>query len=83
MAWKTVKQIVAYARNKEKSIKTFRFTFTTNGMLLNDEITDFLNQEMHNVVLSLDGRKKFMIIYVKLSMGRELQSYCSKVSGIC
>lgn len=59
MAWKTVKQIVAYARNKEKEYKkTFRFTFTTNGMLLNDEITDFLNQEMHNVVLSLDGRKK-------------------------
>ncbi len=59
MAWKTVKQIVAYARNKDKEYKkTFRFTFTTNGMLLNDEITDFLNQEMHNVVLSLDGRKK-------------------------
>ncbi|ASL62505.1 hypothetical protein FORC47_p153 (plasmid) [Bacillus cereus] len=59
MAWKTFKQIVAYARNKEKEYKkTFRFTFTTNGMLLNDEITDFLNQEMHNVVLSLDGRKK-------------------------
>ncbi|HFJ9477357.1 TPA: thioether cross-link-forming SCIFF peptide maturase [Bacillus cereus] len=59
MAWKTVKQIVAYARNKEEEYKkTFRFTFTTNGMLLNDEITDFLNQEMHNVVLSLDGRKK-------------------------
>ncbi|MGN4544341.1 thioether cross-link-forming SCIFF peptide maturase [Bacillus cereus group sp. MYBK95-2] len=59
MAWKTVKQIVAYARNKEKEYKkTFRFTFTTNGMLLNNEITDFLNQEMHNVVLSLDGRKK-------------------------
>lgn len=59
MAWKTVKQIVAYARNKEKQYKkTFRFTFTTNGMLLNDEITEFLNQEMHNVVLSHDGRKK-------------------------
>lgn len=71
MAWKTVKQIVAYARNKEKEYKkTFRFTFTTNGMLLNDEITEFLNQEMHNVVLSLDGRKKFMIIFVKLSMGK-------------
>ena len=42
---------------KKKSTKTFRFTFTTNGMLLNDEITEFLNQEMHNVVLSLDGRK--------------------------
>ena len=59
MAWKVVKQIVAYARSKEKEYKkTFRFTFTTNGMLLNDEVTDFLNQEMYNVVLSLDGRKE-------------------------
>lgn len=45
-------------KKEEEYKKTFRFTFTTNGMLLNDEITDFLNQEMHNVVLSLDGRKK-------------------------
>jgi uncharacterized protein len=59
MAWKVVKQIVAYARSKEKEYKkTFRFTFTTNGMLLSDEVTDFLNQEMYNVVLSLDGRKE-------------------------
>ncbi|WCF09136.1 thioether cross-link-forming SCIFF peptide maturase [Paenibacillus thiaminolyticus] len=59
MAWKVVKQIVAYARSKEKEWKKkFRFTFTTNGMLLNDEITEFLNQEMYNVVLSLDGRKE-------------------------
>lgn len=59
MAWSVVKQIVAYARSKEKEAnKTFRFTFTTNGMLLNDEITEFLNQEMYNVVLSLDGRKE-------------------------
>ncbi|WP_071393008.1 thioether cross-link-forming SCIFF peptide maturase [Bacillus tuaregi] len=59
MAWKVVKQIVAYARSKEKEYKKqFRFTFTTNGMLLNDEVTEFLNQEMYNVVLSLDGRKE-------------------------
>ncbi|MEI4803543.1 thioether cross-link-forming SCIFF peptide maturase [Bacillus sp. FJAT-51639] len=59
MAWKVVKQIVTYARSKEKEYKkTFRFTFTTNGMLLNDEVTDFLNKEMYNVVLSLDGRKE-------------------------
>lgn len=59
MAWKVVKQIVAYARSKEKEWKKkFRFTFTTNGMLLNDEVTEFLNQEMYNVVLSLDGRKE-------------------------
>ncbi|WP_020060781.1 thioether cross-link-forming SCIFF peptide maturase [Bacillus sp. 123MFChir2] len=59
MAWKVVKQIVTYARSKEKEYKKkFRFTFTTNGMLLNDEVTDFLNKEMYNVVLSLDGRKE-------------------------
>lgn len=59
MAWETVKQIVSYARSKESEYnKTFRFTFTTNGVLLNDEVTDFLNKEMDNVVLSLDGRKE-------------------------
>lgn len=59
MAWKVVKQIVEYARSKEKEYKKkFRFTFTTNGMLLNDEVTEFLNKEMYNVVLSLDGRKE-------------------------
>ena len=59
MAWRVVKQIVEYARSKEEeSGKTFRFTFTTNGMLLNDEINEFLNKEMYNVVLSLDGRKE-------------------------
>ncbi|WP_394238479.1 thioether cross-link-forming SCIFF peptide maturase [Niallia oryzisoli] len=59
MAWKVVKQIVAYARSKEKEYKkSFRFTFTTNGMLLDDEVTEFLNEEMYNVVLSLDGRKE-------------------------
>ncbi|AGK53706.1 thioether cross-link-forming SCIFF peptide maturase [Bacillus sp. 1NLA3E] len=59
MAWNVVKQIVAYARSKETEYKkTFRFTFTTNGMLLNDEVTEFLNKEMYNVVLSLDGRKE-------------------------
>lgn len=59
MAWKVVKSIVHYARSKESEYqKKFRFTFTTNGMLLNDEVTEFLNQEMDNVVLSLDGRKE-------------------------
>lgn len=59
MAWNVVKQIVSYARSKEKEYqKKFRFTFTTNGMLLNDEVTEFLNEEMDNVVLSLDGRKE-------------------------
>lgn len=59
MAWNVVKQIVEYARSKEKEYKKhFRFTFTTNGMLLNDEVTAYLNKEMYNVVLSLDGRKE-------------------------
>lgn len=53
-----VKQLVAYARSIEKQYnKNFRFTLTTNGILLDDEVTEFLNREMDNVVLSLDGRK--------------------------
>ena len=52
-----VKQLVAYARSIEKEHgKNFRFTLTTNGVLLDDETTEFLNREMSNVVLSLDGR---------------------------
>ena len=58
MNWDVVKQLVAYARSIEKQHnKNFRFTLTTNGILLDDEIIDFLNKEMSNVVLSLDGRK--------------------------
>ena len=57
MNWNVVKELVAYGREKEQEYnKKFRFTLTTNGVLLNDEIMDFLNQEMSNVVLSLDGR---------------------------
>ncbi len=59
MNFDVVKQLVAYGRSLEKEHgKIFRFTFTTNGTLLNDEIIDFLNREMNNVVLSLDGRKE-------------------------
>lgn len=59
MNFEVVKQIVAYARSKEKEYhKNFRFTMTTNGILLNDEIIDYLNKEMYNVVLSIDGRKE-------------------------
>ncbi len=59
MNWDVVKQLVAYAREQEKiHNKNFRFTLTTNGVLIDDEIIDFLNKEMHNVVLSLDGRKE-------------------------
>ena len=57
MNWDVVKQLVAYARSVEKAHnKNFRFTLTTNGMLIDDEVIDFLNKEMSNVVLSLDGR---------------------------
>ena len=59
MNWDVVKQLVAYARSVEKEHgKNFRFTFTTNGMLIDDEVIDFLNREMSNVVLSLDGRRE-------------------------
>lgn len=59
MNWEVVKQLVAYGRSKEKEYnKNFRFTMTTNGVLLNDEIMEFCNKEMSNVVLSLDGRKE-------------------------
>ncbi len=57
--WEVVKQIVAYARSIEKEKgKNFRFTLTTNGMLVDDEVIAFSNREMHNVVLSLDGRRE-------------------------
>ena len=53
------KQIVEYARSREKECnKNFRFTLTTNGMLIDDDVIDFCNREMSNVVLSLDGRKE-------------------------
>ena len=59
MNWEVVKQLVAYAREQEPKVnKHFRFTLTTNGMLIDDDVIDFCNKEMHNVVLSLDGRKE-------------------------
>ncbi|MCX7614184.1 MAG: thioether cross-link-forming SCIFF peptide maturase [Clostridiales bacterium] len=59
MAFDTVKRTVDYAKGlEEKHNKNFRFTITTNGLLLNDEITEYINREMSNVVLSLDGRKE-------------------------
>jgi uncharacterized protein len=58
MNFDVVKEIVAYGRELEKHHnKKFRFTMTTNGVLLDDEIMEYLNQEMSNVVLSIDGRK--------------------------
>ncbi len=59
MNWDVVKETVLYGRSLEKKYnKKFRFTLTTNGVLLNDEIMEFANKEMHNVVLSIDGRKE-------------------------
>jgi len=59
MNWQVVKDLVAYGRSQEKiHDKRFRFTVTTNGVLLNDGIQEFVNKEMDNVVLSLDGRKE-------------------------
>ena len=59
MNWDVVKQLVAYGRSLEKlNNKKFRFTLTTNGVLLNDEVMEFVNKEMSNVVLSLDGGKE-------------------------
>ena len=57
--WDVVKQLVEYGRSIEKEHhKKFRFTLTTNGILLNDDILEFANREMGNIVLSIDGRKE-------------------------
>ncbi len=59
MNWEVVKQLVEYGRSVEKAHnKRFRFTLTTNGVLLNDEIMEFVNREMGNIVMSIDGRKE-------------------------
>ena len=59
MNFEVVKQLVEYARSIEKEHnKNFRFTLTTNGVLVDDDVIDFANREMSNVVLSLDGRKE-------------------------
>ena len=59
MNWDVVKELVKYARSVEKKYnKNFRFTLTTNGVLVDDEVIEFCNKEMSNVVLSLDGRQE-------------------------
>ena len=59
MNWQVVKDLVAYGRSLEKTHnKKFRFTLTTNGILLDQEVLDFANKEMSNLVLSIDGRKE-------------------------
>ncbi len=57
MNWQVVKDLVAYARSvEEEKHKKFRFTLTTNGVLVDDDVIEFANREMHNVVMSIDGR---------------------------
>lgn len=59
MNWQVVKDLVAYGRSlEEPNNKKFRFTLTTNGVLLDDEVLEFANREMANIVLSIDGRKE-------------------------
>ena len=59
MNFQVVKDLVAYARSIEKEAgKNFRFTLTTNGVLIDDDVIDFANRECSNVVLSLDGRQE-------------------------
>lgn len=71
MNWGVVKKLVEYAREIEKIHgKNFRFTLTTNGMLIDDDVIDFCNKEMSNVVLSLDGRKEVHDRFRKDYQGR-------------
>lgn len=66
-----VKKTVEYARSIEKAHnKNFRFTITTNAMLLNDEIIDFFNKEMYNVVVSIDGRRSVHDCVRKMASGK-------------
>ena len=69
--WSVVKEIVRYVREIEQGIgKKFRLTLTTNGLLIDDEVIEFTCKEMHNVVLSLDGRKEVNDAARKLPNGR-------------
>ena len=64
MNWDMIKELVAYARRREKETgKRFRFTLTTNGVLVDVDVIEFSNREMSNVVLSLDGRKEIHDAY--------------------
>ena len=61
MNFDMVKKLVAYCREQEKiHNKNFRFTMTTNGMLIDDDVIDFCNKECHNVVLSSTAARKSM-----------------------
>ena len=66
MNWDVVKDIVRYGRSiEEKTGKRFRFTLTTNGVLVDDDVIGFSNREMHNVVMSIDGRREVHDFYRK------------------
>ncbi len=70
MNWDVVKRLVAYGRTQEaEHNKRFRFTLTTNGVLVDDEVIEFCNREMHNVVMSLDGRPEVNDRFRKNSAG--------------
>lgn len=71
MNWNVVKETVRYGRQLEKKTgKSIRFTLTTNGVGINEDVIDFANKEMHNVVLSLDGRKEVHDRFRKTIDGR-------------
>ena len=80
MNFDVVKRITAYAREREKETgKHFRFTLTTNGMLVDDDVIDFADREMDNVVMSLDGRKEVNDRFRKTAggKGRRTSRLCS------
>ncbi|HHW31815.1 MAG TPA: thioether cross-link-forming SCIFF peptide maturase [Clostridiaceae bacterium] len=81
---KTVKEIVSYAREKEKKYnKKFRFTITTNALLLNDENIDYINKNMNNVVLSIDGRKEINdLMRIKVDGSGTYDSIIEKIKKI-
>ena len=72
MNFDVVRKTVEYARSKEAEYgKNFRFTITTNGLLLDDDKIDFINREMHNCVLSIDGRKEVNDKMRPMRLGRQ------------
>ena len=86
MNFDVVKQLTAYARSIEKEKgKHFRFTLTTNGVLIDDDVIDFANREMSNVVLSLDGRKEIhdrcRVDYAPAIVMLIFPGYCSGLAG--
>jgi len=79
--WDVIKGIVKYAREVERSCgKRFRFTLTTNALLIDDDVISFTNNQMHNVVLSLDGRPETHDAMRKLPGGKD--SYADVIDNI-